>query len=186
MQVNNNHSAQNFGMALKIKPEALPVLRTKSSDFLNRVAKAGEELKNTKYWDVEIGASKNNKDLEYVVNGRHYANAYTCHIRPKEEPRDEFLTLKAVWAGTEDVCGRQVGDECETVMQMANKDAALKGYAKLKEHKYYDGLENATNATKVLEEWTTSQAERQAHSVEDYRNRQNLANDLFDKFGIKE
>ena len=27
MQVNNNMSAQNFGMALKIKPEAMPALK---------------------------------------------------------------------------------------------------------------------------------------------------------------
>lgn len=185
MQINNNPSAQNFGMALKIKPEALPVLRTKSSDFLNRVAKAGEELKNTKYWDVEIGAGKNNKDLEYVVNGRHCANAYICDIRPKEEPRDKFLTLKAVWAGTEGICGRHVGDECQTVMQMANKDAALKGYAKLKEHKYYDGLENATNATKVLEEWSEAQEARRIAEVEEDRIKNDLVYDLFSKFGVE-
>ena len=36
MQVNNNMSAQNFGMALKIKPEAMPALKNASIETLEK------------------------------------------------------------------------------------------------------------------------------------------------------
>ena len=45
MQVNNNMSAQNFGMALKIKPEAMPALKNASIETLEKLGKIGEELK---------------------------------------------------------------------------------------------------------------------------------------------
>lgn len=185
MQINNNPSVQNFGMALKIKPEALDVLKKKSPEYLKRVAQAGEDLKDTKYWDLEIRSKNDNKDLEYVVNGRHCANAYTCDLRAKEEPKNEFLTLKAIWAGTDGVGGKRVGDACETVMQMANKEAALKGYASLEKCDYYDNLENATHATKVLEDWTKAQEARKLAEAESAKIKEDLANDLFSKFGVE-
>ena len=39
MQVNNNMSAQNFGMALKIKPEAMPALKNASIEIVNKYSK---------------------------------------------------------------------------------------------------------------------------------------------------
>ena len=53
MQI-NGVSGQNFGMALRIKPSAKDFLRNINQKERNKIAQAGRELKNTKYWDMEI------------------------------------------------------------------------------------------------------------------------------------
>lgn len=188
MQINNNFQSQSFGMALKIKSDALPVLRNQSQSVLNKIAKAGEELADTKYWDVVVGAKKPEGGgapyLTYTVKGNHCANAYIDTIRPAQEPRDEFLIIKSVWGGTEGIGGHHIGEECSTIMRLPNKDAALNAYKSLKENPY--GIDNATAATRVLENWSNFQAECSAVRSADYQQRQNLANNLFEKFGVND
>lgn len=176
MQVSNNNASPNFGMALRIKctPDELAKA---GSDVLDKLGKAGEELADTKYWDLEV--LNGEYGLRYRVNGRNCANAYIGGISGKKEPHDEFLTIQSTWDGTT-LCSREKGDICETVIQLANKEAAIKAYNSLSESY---GLDNAVNATKVLEDWTTFQtakndairaAKEEAHAK---------AVDLFKKYG---
>lgn len=178
MQVNNNNvQSPNFGMALKIKctPDNLAKA---GSDVLDKLGKAGEELANTKHWDLEVLNGTNG--LQYRVNGRHCANAYVGGIHGKSEPHNEFLTIKSTWDGTDDVCGKHKGDACETIMQLANKEAALKAYETL--HGTY-GLDNAVKATKVLDDWTTFKTAKDGAIKAAEQEAQAKAADLFKKYG---
>ncbi len=180
MQVSNNNVSPNFGMALKIKctPDELAKA---GSNVLEKLGKAGEELADTKYWDLEV--LNGMTELRYRVNGRHCANAYLGEISGKAEPHNEFLTIKSTWDGTDGVCGRHQGDACETIMQLANKEAAVKAYESL--NGTY-GLDNAVNATKVLEDWTTFQTAKNDAIRAAEEEAQAKAVDLFKKYGSVE
>ena len=60
MQIHNNpqfsqQKAASFGMALKIKPEAREALENTTMSVIEKLQKFGEELKDTKYYNLEIG-----------------------------------------------------------------------------------------------------------------------------------
>ena len=54
MQINNNCSSPNFGMALKISKGARKALENASFDEIKTLQKAGEELKDTKFYHVAV------------------------------------------------------------------------------------------------------------------------------------
>ena len=54
MQVNNNPSTQNFGMALKITKGSEEFLKKQSAETLNKLGKIGEEMKDYKFWDLKL------------------------------------------------------------------------------------------------------------------------------------
>lgn len=184
MQVNNNVQSPNFGMALKIKCTAKD-LENAGAQVIERLGKAGEELADTKYWDLEVLKGSGSSPLQYRVNGNFCANAYIGDIRGKAIPRDEFLTIKSTWDGIEGVGGNKKGEVCETVMRFANKDAAIKAYESLNTYYTYSSgsLENAVAATKVLEEWTKYQNAVQAKENELAAQTRQAAADLLNKYG---
>lgn len=180
MEVRNNMQSPNFGMALKIKCSAKD-LEEAGTKVLERLGKAGEELADTKYWDLEVLKGTNGlSPLQYRVNGNYCANAYIGDIRGKAVPHDEFLTIKSTWDGTDGVGGKKKGEACETVMRLANKDAALKAYDSLN---ISDSLENAVAATKVLDEWTTFRKAGEDAEKALKLETQQAAADLFKKYG---
>ncbi len=180
MEVKNNVQSPNFGMALKIKcsPKDLEAAGAK---VIERLGKAGEELAGTKYWDLEVvkGTSEFTP-LRYRVNGNYCANAYIGDIHGKAVPHNEFLTIKSTWDGTDGVGGKKKGEACETVMQLASKDAALKAYDSLD---VSNSLDNAVAATKVLDEWTIFQRTTDAAEDALKKQTQQAAADLFKKYG---
>ena len=70
MQINNNYSSPNFGMALRIKPEAMEALKKAPMETLETLEKIGDNLKDTKYYHMEIL-----KNLEPRITSQ-YANKY--------------------------------------------------------------------------------------------------------------
>lgn len=54
MQINNIQSNQNFGMALKIKPEAVKALQNCSAEEIAKIRSIGEAMKEFKYVDLEL------------------------------------------------------------------------------------------------------------------------------------
>lgn len=54
MQINNTTNSQNFGMALKINKNAATKLKELPMEMLSEIKKAGDELKSTRFYDVEI------------------------------------------------------------------------------------------------------------------------------------
>ncbi len=180
MQVNNVQSSQNFGMALKIKCSSKD-LEAAGAKVLNELSKAGEELAGTEYWDLEVLAGENPESLRYRINGRHCANAYIGSVRGKNVPHNEFLTIKSTWDGTDNINGKKKGEACETVMKLANKEAAIKAYDALDT---YNSLENAIAATKVLEEWTTFQNSQKTILNMQNEETKKAAADLLKKYGV--
>jgi len=55
MEINNNYSAQNFGMALRIRKGAKKGLENCAMETIERLQKAGADLKDTKFYHVEVG-----------------------------------------------------------------------------------------------------------------------------------
>ncbi len=184
MQINNNPSRQNFGMALKINPNAIDALKSKPAEYLERLAKAGEILADTKHWDVEVLNIPKTNQLGYVVKGKNCANAYLDTIRCTKAPEDEFLTIQAKWAGTEGLYGHSCGEKCETVMKMANADVAKQAYAKISSSE--PGLENAVESVKVLDEWTTYKKAVEEAEKKDMELRSEMVDELFTKYGINQ
>jgi hypothetical protein len=185
MQINNNPSVQNFGMALKIKksPEVLKALEKQSAEVLEKIEKAGAELADDKYkfWDVVVDADAKG-NIRYTVDGNYCANAYVGGVSAKEFPRDEFLTIKSTWAGTDDVGGHKVGEACETVMKMENVAAARNAHALINTSGY--GIDNAVAAAKVLNEWTAYSNSVNAAKTAEQMAKTEKANSLLSSFGV--
>lgn len=55
MQVNNNVQSPNFGMALKISKGAKRALKKLPMETIEKLQKAGADLKDTKFYHVEVG-----------------------------------------------------------------------------------------------------------------------------------
>ena len=183
MEVKNNVQSPNFGMALRIKCSPKDI-EAAGAKVIERLGRAGEELAETKYWDLEVlkGTSEFSP-LRYRINGNFCANAYVDGVRGKAVPHNEFLTIKSTWDGTDGVGGKKKGEACETVMRLANKEAALKAYDSLD---ISDSLDNAVAATKVLDGWTTFQRTTQAAENAKQEQIQQAAADLFKKYGAIE
>lgn len=56
MQINNNPSVQNFGMALRIDKAAKELLKEQAPEVINELVKVGRDLADTKLYHVEVGA----------------------------------------------------------------------------------------------------------------------------------
>lgn len=155
MQVNKcTQPQQSFGMALKIKSEAVDALKKMPRAEIEKLAKIGSDLKDTKYYDLEIG-----KDGNRMVTST-FANKYKGGSFSVKEPDSEFLPFNATWEGTEIYYKK--GSNYHDYIKFADKEAALKAYKDIsgshgverdaKMVKYLDSRQiakdNATQATK--------------------------------------
>lgn len=182
MQINNNSSSQNFGMALKIKPEAMESLKKASMDKLEVLGKIGEDLKGTKVYNLEVG-----KDLAPKITSP-YANKYVKSfevenpaVRKSVSDSPEFLNFKTVWDGTE-VSGLKKGDAYNSCIAYESKEAALDAYNRI--NSKTTTLEKAAELTKELDKAAVRKAnatkvEKQAAQIAEVK-----AHDLFSKFGV--
>ena len=144
MQVNNNYSP-NFGMAMKIKPAAGEELKKKSLDYLARVRKYGEELKDHKYVDVEL-----NESLTPIVRRRGCANTYYSHFTPLRVIEDG-LEVETRWIGRE-TGGLKYGDKYNAYLKFANAQEAQEAYNSLaKANEQYSSLDSAVEFAKLQE-----------------------------------
>lgn len=74
MEINNNYSAQNFGMALKIRKGGKEFLTQQSEKVLTRLGEIGEEMKDYKHWDLVV-TEKGYEATEKVSIPRSYASS---------------------------------------------------------------------------------------------------------------
>lgn len=182
MQINNNSSSQNFGMALKIKPEAMESLKRASINQLEVLSKIGDDLKDTKVYNLEVG-----KDLAPRITSP-YANKYVKSfevenpaVRKSVSDSPEFLNFKTVWDGTE-LSGLKKGDAYNSCISYESKEAALDAYNRI--NSKTTNLEKAAELTKELDNAAVRKAniaeakKQAAQAVED------KANDLFSRFGV--
>ena len=181
MQINNNSSSQNFGMALKIKPEAMESLKKASMDKLEVLGKIGEDLKDTKVYNLEVG-----KDLAPRITSP-YANKYVKSfevenpaVRKSVSDSPEFLNFKTVWDGTE-LSGLKKGDAYNSCISYESKEAALDAYNRI--NSKTTTLEKAAELTKELDKAlfkkaNVAEAEKQISPAVEAK-----VNDLFSKYG---
>ena len=173
MQVNNNMSAQNFGMALKIKPEAMPALKNASIETLEKLGKIGEELKDTKHYHLEIGENMRPRITS------HFANKYLPPFDPKQPNAltPEFLSVNTTWDGT----GLTKNKPYQHIIQYESKEAALEAYNRIS--KQPSTLDKAAEFTKELDKRQIQKDEENARECAAKAAVENTANNLFAKFG---
>ncbi len=181
MQINNNSSSQNFGMALKIKPEAMESLKKSSMNKLEVLGKIGEELKDTKFYNLEVG-----KDFAPRITSP-YANKYVKSfevenpaVRKSVSDSPEFLNFKTVWDGTE-VSGLKKGDAFNSCITYESKEAALDAYNRINSKE--TTLEKAAELTKELDKAEIRKANVTEAAKQTSQAVEAKANDLFSKFG---
>ena len=126
MQINNSFSkSTTFGMALKITPKAHKALEQTSLEVLDKLQKAGEALKDTKYCHLEIG-EKLRPRIDFP-----YASSYIAPFQPvKPKPSDSILEIKTTWDGT-DVAGIRKGQSYKACLLFDNPEQAAEAYAKI-------------------------------------------------------
>lgn len=179
MQINNNYSSPNFGMALRIKPEAMEALKKLPMEKLESLEKIGENLKDTKYYHLEIGENVTPR----IVSP--YANKYS-DVFEVEKPKElypEFLPFKSIWDGTE-ISGKKKGAICEGEIKYSSKEAALEAYNKI--NKASSELETAALLTRELDNREIELAALKEAQRALEKAQEEKATNLFDKFGVKE
>lgn len=178
MFVNNNPQPStskpaSFGMSLRIKSEAREHLEKCTMSILEKIKKAGEELKDTKFWDMEIL-----KDGKIRLDTDD-ARSYTAPFNPRE-PHDEFLTVDTVWLGS-DLSKLTKGSQCQAVIKFANKKQALDAYKKLKGCE--TNIEQGSELAKMLDAYEIEKAEKAAKEAEMRMGIKKAVVDLLEKFG---
>ena len=178
MQIMNNPNIPSskqasFGMALKITKPAMEALEKSSMETINKLAKIGDDLADTKYYHLEIG-----KDLKPRIDSV-YANSYVRVFQPIA-PQDEFLTFRTYWDGSE-ISGLKKGIDYYSTIQFANKEAALNAYSKL--NSLHNDIDRAAALTKMLD---NREIEKQAADSAALAERQAVkeaVSKLMEKFG---
>ena len=104
MQIYNNVQTpqQHFGMALKIDKGAAKDLKNLSMDIIEDLQKAGEELKDTKFFHVRVdknlGASiESDNDAPYGLfkGDKYFANRYgECKVNGKMVPDERIIMIE--------------------------------------------------------------------------------------------
>ena len=178
MKIGNSmqfNSRTSFGMALKITPAAKDSLQKTTMDTIQKLAKAGEELKDTKFYHLEIG-----ENLAPRIDSI-YANSHKAPFRPVK-PNDEFLVIETKWDGTE-LNGLKKGSNYSVVVKFSSKEEAIKEYDKL--HNMNTDLDRAVEVTKVFEK---RELQKEAEKTDADKLREAVkkaAADLIAKFGAE-
>jgi hypothetical protein len=99
MQINNNNHNQSF-TALKIRPKARKALENTSKEFINKLNCIGEELKDTKYYNMEI--DENLCPHVYADHGGKYRPPFSV-LAPKNNAGGRLVQIAGTWDGATDV-----------------------------------------------------------------------------------
>ena len=175
MQINNNmNSNPNFGMALKVSKGAREILENASDQTIKDLAKAGEELKDTKFWHLNV-LDDGTTEIRAI-----YANAYKEPIT-FEAPNSEFLRYEAVWSGTPGMI--KDPQNYHNSIKFENKQQAIEAYEKLNNWNSSE-IERKKDFVLYLEEATAKdEAEKEAARLKKLEHN-NMVEDLLNKFGI--
>lgn len=175
MQVNNNVSAQNFGMALKVKPTATEYLQKQSKNTLETLEKLGEEFKDYKYWDLIV-----DKNGYHVLRKGTLGGQYTEIGIPKDDIRfisDYFYVpvRSERFADTGKIIQRYMG--------YSDHDAAIEGYNKITNASI--GLDRTAAFVRELEKITAQKAYEEAAQNAIEAEKAAKINNLLNRFGAE-
>ena len=176
MQVNKiSNNAASFGMALKITPAAREALQKTTMETIEKLQKAGEELKDTKFYHLEIG-----KNISPRIDSK-YAASYVAPFKV-QKPRDEFLNIETIWDGTE-VYDFKRGMKHTAAIKFENKAAAMEAYGKLKN--MTSDFDKAVELTKLFDKRAIQRETRELAEKEREQKIIAAANKLMEQFGAE-
>lgn len=181
MQINNNmnrFSAPQFGMALKVNEGAEKFLKDRSMEALEKLAKAGEEMKDFKFWDLEVGENG------YRIKSKRYANAYKAPSLDRDRDPNQYksfndININAVYDGE---IGPK-GQRYPLTFVFKNNDAAVTAYNKYKT--FVSDEDHYIELTKMLEANDVEKAAKEAEEKKAIDAKDNFISGLMGKFGNK-
>ena len=182
MQISQNTQSvypksTSFGMALKITPAAKEALEKATMKEIEQLQKAGEALKDTKYYHLEIG-----ENLTPRIDSP-YANAYTSYFKPIQPTQyDQFFSFETKWDGTT-IAGRSKGQIVHPTIMFDTAEQAQKAYAQVKDM-HYD-IDRATALTKMLDDAEIKKQGEKDAAIALKAKIKAAAQDLMDKFGAE-
>ena len=180
MQINNNFnrfSAPQFGMALKVNKGAQEYLQKQSMNTLEKLAQAGKDMADCKFWDLEV----NEKGLR--VKSKRYANAYINPEINRDRDPNRFKSFTDVTFNTiYDGINGPTGQKYPLYLDLASNEKAAKVYNEFPKLDYVDRNIELTN---LLEARDAQKAAEEAAKKDAAQAKNNFISDLFEKFGNK-
>ena len=173
MQVNNNPSNQNFGMALKITKGSEEFLKKQSVETLNKLGKIGEEMKDYKFWNLKLtedGFIAEPSQMDVWLKHGSFKNDF----RVERYDNASFL-LKSTYAST--------AEEDKPARMLISKSCA--DFETEKEN--FDKLnifDKFVAAVRLLEKNSAKEAEEEALKAARIAEINAKTNDLMSKFGV--
>lgn len=148
MQIHNNphcpqQKSSSFGMALKVTPAAREALERASMETIQKLQNAGEELRNTKYYNLEIGENLTPRIDFFGADA--YVPPFTIN-RPFRY--DDSFSVNMRYDGSE-CTGYKKGQPIGRLLKFANEKAAVAEYDKL--HNMHSDIDRAVELTKLFE-----------------------------------
>lgn len=144
MKISNSIKSPQF-TALKIN---IPQEKLEKFDIeeLEKLENAGKELANTKKWDLEVSDDKYfDYYTRYKIVNRNTGKTYMDEIKAKPSK----LGLNDIQIEGNLYVGQYVGESFSETLHFINRKAADNAYETLNNT---EGLDNAVEATKILEE----------------------------------
>ena len=144
MQINNNPSVQNFGMALRIDKGAKAVLNECCPELIESLQKAGKEMADTKFYHIEVDPQLNtkmvaDKDAYFgIFKSDEFPNAFSTDKNviilgnsygvSRNVPYGETAPFFNVWDATGALCTAKDAERMAKVAKALDK-AAVQKYA---------------------------------------------------------
>lgn len=172
MNTINNTQSPNFGMALKIKPEAKESLLKASKETLDSLKDAGNRLKDTKQYDLVV-----DKGPSYHIYDRN-TGSYYDHVHSSITPMnagEKDDTLKLTLSNAKDYMRKNLefsGGEREAAFYLRNINDAT------------SNLSTKLEAIEALETSNEYLAKKAAAENAKKTEQEDAVNELITKFGV--
>lgn len=181
MQINNNFnrfSAPQFGMALKVNKGAQEYLQKQSMDTLEKLAQAGKDMADFKFWDLEVN------EKGFRIKSKRFANAYINPEINRDRDPNRFKSFTDVTFDTVyDGINGPKGQKYPVYFDLGTNEKAAKVYNEFPKLDYVD---KNIELTKLLETRDVQKAAAEAAKKDAAQAKNNFISDLFEKFGNKQ
>ncbi len=182
MQISNNfnrYSAPKFGMALKLNKGAEEYLQKQSMGTLEKLNKAGEEMKKFKFWDLEVNS--NGLRIKSKSAGNAYINPEVLTDRnPNTYKSFTDVTINTTYDGNNLY---PKGSPYPIMFETGSNEKAVKLYNDFQSLDYVD---KNIELTKLLEKQHAERAEDAAAKNQAKALKDSFISSMFDKFGNKQ
>ena len=141
VNVDNKYKAPSF-QALKIGAEAIPTIKEKGQEVVNRLVKAGKEFENYKHYNLKIIGEKALPRIENQNGSIVYKDFFRAVL-----PYGDALNV-STWFGA----GKNEGKIGQFSIQYLNKSEAFRAYKTIYNDENKDMLDYAVAITRLLEQ----------------------------------